>query len=129
MAITPERRRYKRFTAVLPLRLKRAIGELMPKAATLTTKNISRAGLCFTAPRPIESRKVVEVQVTLVGAGPQGQDIRISGKGHVVRVKALPKHGWYEIAAAFDDPPFGEKRGWYQLASLFDAPPSPSSEH
>jgi hypothetical protein len=116
---TPERRRYPRFTTWLPLRLTAVAGKIEPAPVTLLTQNISKAGLCFPAPRRVEPGQVIQVEVTLPGAGPGAKDILVSGAGYIVRVEPGIKPGWYKLAAAFDEPPAGDEPGWHKLAAEF----------
>jgi hypothetical protein len=124
MTSMPERRRYPRFTAWLPLRLKAVSGKIEPAPMALLTQNISKAGLCFPAPRRIELGEYIEVEVTLMGTGHAGKDVHVSGSGLVVRVETGSRYGWYKLAAAFGEPPTGSEPGWYKLASTFDDPSS-----
>jgi hypothetical protein len=66
------------------------------------------------------------VEVTLKGTGPGGEDIRVSGRGRVLRAEPAAKAGWYELAAVFDEP-YNDESGWYKLAASFDEPPSPAT--
>jgi hypothetical protein len=127
MTAMPERRRYPRFTASLPLRLTKVAGKIESAHLTLLTQNISRAGVCFPAPRRIEPGEIIEVTVTLLGSGPGGKDVQVSGAGRVVRVEPCSKPGWYKLAATFGEPPAGEEPGWHKLAAAFDEPPSPAT--
>ena len=97
-------------------------------AVTLLTQNISKAGLCFPAPRRIEPGQAIEVEVTLAGLGTDGKDIHISGAGHVVRIEPGNKPGWYKLAAAFDEPPSDDGRGWHKLVAGFEHPPSSETD-
>ena len=72
----PERRRYPRFTAWLPLRLTAVAGKIEPATVTLLTQNISKAGVCFPAPRRIEPGQFIEVEVALPGIGPGSKDVQ-----------------------------------------------------
>lgn len=105
MTSTPERRRYPRYIVRLPLRLQLVAGKAEPEVTTLLTKDVSRTGLCFSAPRRLEMGQSIQVEVTLVGCGPRGKDVHISGAGYIVRAKADEEPGWYQLAAAFDEPP------------------------
>ena len=93
-------------------------GKIEPAPVTWLTQNISKAGLCFPAPRRIEPGQAIEVEVILPGAGPGGKDILVSGAGYIVRVEAGNKPGWYKLAAAFEEPP-GDEPGWHKLAAEF----------
>jgi hypothetical protein len=81
MTSMPERRRYRRFMAWLPLRLTAVAGKIEPTPQPLLTLNISKAGVCFPAPRRIEPGELIEVEVTLLGVGPEAKDVHISGAG------------------------------------------------
>src|SRR6202022_5034181 len=87
MTSMPERRRYPRFITWLPIRLTTVAGKIEPAAVALVTQNISKAGLCFPAPRRIEPGQAIEVEVTVVGLGPDGKDIHIAGGGYVGRIE------------------------------------------
>src|SRR6202171_1696796 len=117
-----ERRRYPRFITWLPIRLTAVAGKIEPAAVTLVTQNISKAGLCFPAPRRIEPGQAIEVEVTVAGLGPDGKDIQISGAGYIVRVESGNKPGWYKLAAEFYEPPGDDERGWHKLAAQFKHP-------
>ena len=119
----PERRRYRRFIAWLPLRLTAVAGKIERVPLTLLTQNISKAGVCFPAPRRIEPGQSIEVEVTAAGIGPGGKDVHIFGAGYIVRVESGHKPGWYKLAAAFGDPPSGNEPGWHKLAAEFEEPP------
>jgi hypothetical protein len=120
MTSMPERRRYPRFNAWLPLRLTAVAGKIESATVTLLTQNISKAGVCFRAPRWVEPGQAIEVEVTLVGFGPGGKDIHISGIGSIVRIDPGEIPGWYKLAAAFDELPADDERGWHKLAAEFD---------
>jgi hypothetical protein len=119
----PERRRYPRFIAWLPLRLTVVAGKIETAPVTLLTQNISKAGVCFPAPRRIEPGQFIEVEVTAAGIGPRGEDVHISSAGYIVRVESGNKPGWYKLAAAFGEPPAGDEPGWHKLAAEFEEPP------
>lgn len=119
MTSTPERRRHPRFTAWLPLRLKVVGGILEPNPASLVTQNLSKTGLCFPSPQRIEPGKSIEVEVTLPGAGPGGNDMRISSTGYIVRAESTKEPGWYRLAAAFDESPSGDELDWQKLVAAF----------
>lgn len=119
-----ERRRYPRYTVQLPLRLRRVAGNSEPEAAILLTNDFSKTGLCFSAPRRVERGQSIQVEVILVGYGPRGKDIHVSGAGTIVRAEADNQPGWYRLAAAFDESPSDHGPGWDQLAAAFDEPPS-----
>jgi len=120
MTSMPERRRYPRFTAGLPLRLKVVGGRVEPDPAPLLTQNLSKTGLCFPSPQRIEPGQSIEVEVTLIGVGLVGNNIYISGTGYIVRAESAEKPGWYELAAAFDESPSGDEPAWQNLAAAFD---------
>jgi hypothetical protein len=119
MTSTPERRRHPRFTAWLPLRLKVVGGIVEPNPAPLVTQNLSKTGLCFPSPRRIEPGQSIEVEVTLLGAGPGGNNIRISSTGYIVRAESSKEPGWYRLAAAFDESPTGDELDWEKLVAAF----------
>jgi len=123
MTSMPERRRYPRFNAWLPLRLTAVEGKIEPAPLTLLTQNISKAGVCFPAPRRIEPGESVELEVTLLGAGPGGKDVHISGAGYIVRVESGSKPGWYKLAGAFGEPPSDDGPGWHEIADEYEKPP------
>jgi len=85
--VASERRRNPRFTARLPLRLTAATHKVKFGEIPLLTQNISKNGVCFPAPRRIEPGEFIEVEVTLVGHGPHGKDVHVSGAGRVVRAE------------------------------------------
>ena len=124
MTSIPERRRYPRFTAWLPLRLTAVAGKIEPAPETLLTQNISKSGVCFPAPRRIEPGQFIEIEVTLMGVKPGGNKVFISGAGYIVRLEPGNKPGWYKLAAVFDEPPDGDELGWHKLADEFEEPPS-----
>lgn len=123
MTSIAERRRYPRFTVWLPLRLTAVAGKIEPEPVTLLTQNISKAGVCFPAPRRIEPGQLVEVEVSIAGIGPGGSNVLISGAGYIVRVEFGIKPGWYKLAAAFGEPPNVDEPGWHNLAAEFEKPP------
>src|SRR6202047_704880 len=122
MTSMPERRRYPRFITWLPIRLTAVAGTSEPEPVTLLTQNISKAGLCFPAPRRVEPGQAIEVEVTLEGFGLDGKDIHISGAGYVVRIEPGNKPGWYKLAAEVYEPPGDDERGWHELAARFNHP-------
>ena len=124
----PERRRYPRFTAWLPLRLTAVAGKIEPATVTLLTQNISKAGVCFPAPRRIEPGQFIEVEVALPGIGPGSKDVQIFGAGYIVRIESGNKPGWYKLAATFGEPPAGDEPGWHKLAAEFEEPPAPETD-
>ena len=128
MTLMPERRRYPRFIAWLPIRLTAVAGKIEPAIETLLTQNISKAGVCFPAPRRIEPGQVIEVKVTLSGVGPGRKDVHISNEGYIVRTEPGNKPGWYKLAAAFDEPPSDDERGWRKLIAEFERPPSSETD-
>jgi len=113
-----EQRRYPRFEVRLPVQLRLLAGSDEYALGTLHTKNISKAGLCFLAPRSVEPGESIEVQVTLAGYGPQGEDLNVTGQGHIVRSEASEAPGWYQLAAAFREP--GDSPWWNQLATMLN---------
>jgi hypothetical protein len=117
---TPEHRHYPRFAVRLPFRLRLITTKGEPEVKTLLTKNISKAGLCFFSPRSVEPGESVEVEVTLAGYGPRGENLSVSSVGHIVRSEASGEPGWYQLAAAFDGPSSGRGAGWNQLAEAFE---------
>ena len=106
-----ERRRYPRFITWLPIRLTAVAGKIEPPAVTLLTHNVSKAGVCFPAPRRIEPGQVIEVEVTLSGVGPGRKDVYISNEGYIVRTEPGSKPGWYKLAAGFEEPPQRRRTG------------------
>jgi hypothetical protein len=123
MTSVPERRRYPRFTAWLPLRVTAIGGKLEPTPVISLTQNISKAGICFPAPGRIEPGQFIQVEVTLPGVGPIHKDIHISGEGYIVRIEPGRKPGWYKVAAVFDAPGAGNKPDWHKLLEQFEKPP------
>ena len=109
--------------AWLPLRLTAVSGKAESAPIPSLTLNISKAGVCFPAPLRIEPGEFIEVEVTLVGFGLNGEDVHISSAGRVVRVEAGKKPGWYKLAATFGEPPASDKPGWHNVASAFEEPP------
>jgi hypothetical protein len=128
MTLNLERRRHNRIAAVLPLRLIAVAGRVEPSPVTLLTLNISKAGVCFPAPRRIDPGEFVEVEITLTGLGPNREDVRISNVGRVVRVEAGEKHGRYYLAAAFDELSSGGERDWHKLLTVFDQQNQPPKQ-
>jgi hypothetical protein len=61
MTLMPERRRYPRFAAWLPLRLTAVAGKIELSTVNWLTQNISKAGVCFPAPRRTERGQAIEV--------------------------------------------------------------------
>ena len=120
MMSMPERRRYRRFMAWLPLRLTAVGGKIEPNPLPLLTMNISKAGVYFPTPRRIEPGELIEVEVTMLGAGPEGKDVHISGAGRVVRVDASKTPGWYKLAATFDEPPAGDLPAWHKVVAKYE---------
>ena len=106
--------------AQLPLRLTAVAGKIEPIPLPLLTMNISKAGVYFPVPRRIEPGELVEVEVTLLGTGPEGKDVHISGTGRVVRVDAGILPGWYKVGATFDEPPAGDQLAWHKLAAKYE---------
>src|SRR4051812_32221033 len=110
-----ERRRYPRFAAWLPLRLRAVAGRIEHGNAPLITQNISRAGVCFPAPQHIEPGHLIEVEVMLPGVGPTGADVPIKAEGYVVRAEPGNVPGWYKVAATFSVSPLTHEFGWQSL--------------
>jgi len=117
MISTAERRRYPRFAVSLPFRLRLAAGKDISGVMTFLTRDISKAGLCFLAPRRPEPGQSIKVEVTLAGYGLHGKDVNISGVGYIVRAEAGGESGWYRVAAAFDETSSGQGPSWGQLAA------------
>jgi hypothetical protein len=122
MTSTQERRRYPRCTAWLPLRLKAVGGKVENKPITLLTQNFSKTGLCFPCPQRIEPGETIEVEVKLLGAGPDGEDIDIPGIGHIVRAEESDRMGWFKLAAVIDEPSSPDGTDWRKLAAAFQDP-------
>jgi hypothetical protein len=120
MTSAPERRRHPRFDAWLPLHIKAVGGIIDPDPAPLLTLNLSKAGLCFHLPQRIEPGQSIEVEVTLLGAGPSGNNIFISSTGYIVRAESAKRVGWYKLAATFDQSPSGDKLDWQKLVAAID---------
>jgi PilZ domain len=120
MTLKLDRRRYPRFAVRLPFQLWLATDKGDPWVATLFTKNISKAGLCFLAPRQVQPGESITVDLTLAGYGQRGKDVNISGVGQIVRAAACDEPGKYELAATFEVPPLGHGPGWNQLATVFE---------
>jgi hypothetical protein len=120
MTLLPERRHYPRFTAWLPLRLKVVGGVVEPNPLPLVTQNLSKTGLCFPTPRRIEPGQSIEVELTILGAGPGGNDICVTSTGRIVRAESAKKPGWYTLAAAFDQSPSAGELEWNKLFAGFD---------
>ena len=91
---------------------------------TLLSEDISRSGLRFRTRERIALGESIEVEVRLSGHGPAGADILVIGKGLIVRSEKSREAGWYQLAAAFADPPAGHEPRWDRLAAAFDEPPS-----
>jgi hypothetical protein len=119
MKFTPERRRYPRFGAWLPLRLKVVGGKVQHDPPPLVTQNLSKSGLCFPAPHHIAPGQSIEAEVTFLGAGLDGNNIKISGIGHIVRAESAKQPGWYKLAATFDEPPSCDEIEWQKLVAAF----------
>jgi len=120
MTSTSERRRDPRFTAWLPLRIKAVGGIPQRDPQPLVTQNLSKSGLCFPAPHHIAPGQSIEAEVTLLGAGLDGNDIKISGTGHIVRAESAKQAGWYKLAATFDEPPSCDEMEWQKLVDALD---------
>jgi len=119
-----ERRRHPRFSVRLPFLLKSVAGKAERETMILLAKNVSKTGLCFASKRRIEPGMSIEAEVVLLGYGPSGSDVHITGAGHIVRVEEREQSGWYQLAAMFDELPSGSSSGWNQLAAAFDDPSS-----
>jgi hypothetical protein len=128
MTSMSERRRNPRFTAWLPLRVAAISGKLEPAAMTLLTRNISRRGICFSAPYGIEAGQFIEIEVTLPGAGPGGKDLHVSSEVFVLRIEPGNKPGWYVFAAALGEPTAGYELGWHRLVAEFERRPASEQE-
>jgi len=120
MTSLPERRRHPRFTAWLPLRLMVVGGIVQRDAPPLVTQNLSKSGLCFPSPRHIAPGQSIEVEVAFLGAGLDGNNINVSGAGHIVRAESAKRPGWYKLAATFDEPPSGDEMEWQKIIAAFD---------
>jgi hypothetical protein len=120
MTSTPERRSHPRFTAWLPLRLKVVGGIVEPDPAPLLTQNLSKTGLCFTSPQRIEPGQSIEVEVTFLSAGLDGNNTCISSPGYIVRAESAKKPDWYRLAAEFDESPSGDELLWQKLLAALD---------
>ena len=120
MTFTSERRRDPRFTAWLPLRIKVVGGIPQRDPPPLVTQNLSKSGLCFPAPHHIAPGQSIEAEVTILGAGLDGNDIKISGTGHIVRTESANQSSWYKLAATFDEPPTCDEMEWQKLVASLD---------
>jgi hypothetical protein len=120
MTSAPERRRHPRFDAWLPLHINAVGGIVDPDPAPLLTLNLSKAGLCFHLPQRIEPGQSIVVEVTLLGAGPGGNNIFISSTGYIVRAEPAKREGWYKLAATFDESPSDDKFDWQKLVAAID---------
>jgi hypothetical protein len=107
-----ERRQYPRFNVCVPLRLKAVGDRVETNPAPLLTQNLSKTGLCFPSPQRIEPGESIEVEVTLLGVGPGGNNICVSGSGYIVRAESTQTPGWHKLAAAFDESPFDDDLPW-----------------
>jgi hypothetical protein len=123
MTSESEHRQYPRFSVSLPFRWRLLTGKGEPEVGTLLTQNISKAGLCFLAPRSADPGESIEVQVTLAGYGPHGKDINVSGHGYIVRSEASEEPGWYQLAAVFKEPSPGPGQDWNELAAVLEESP------
>jgi hypothetical protein len=94
-------------------------GIVEPNPAPLVTQNLSKTGLCFPSPQRIEPGQSIEVEVTLLGAGPGGNNICVSGTGYIVRAESTKDPGWYRLAAAFDESPSDDELAWQKLVAAF----------
>ena len=120
MTFTSERRRDPRFTSWLPLRIKVVGGIPQRDPQPLVTQNLSKSGLCFPAPHHIAPGQSIEAEITLLGAGLDGNDIKVSGTGHIVRAESAKQPGWYKLAATFDEPPSCDEMEWQKLVAALD---------
>jgi len=118
-----ERRRYPRFAVRLPFRLRRVAGRVESQAGTLVSNDVSKTGLRFTTERHIPPGQSIEVELTLAGYGPGGDDLQILGTGYIVRAEESAEPGKYQMAAVFDELPSDNDPGWNQLAKALHDPP------
>jgi hypothetical protein len=95
-------------------------GIVEPDPAPLITQNLSKTGLCFPSPQRIEPGQSIEVEVTLLGVGLDGTNIRVSSAGYIVRAESTKTPGWYRLAAAFDESPSGDELEWQKLVPRLD---------
>jgi hypothetical protein len=102
--------------------LKAVGGKVENTPITLLTQNFSKTGLCFPSPRQIEPGETIEVEVTLLGAGPGGEDINIPGTGSIVRTEETDRIGWFKLAAVIDEPSSPDGTDWRKLAAAFQEP-------
>jgi hypothetical protein len=98
-------------------------GRNEPTPLTLLAQNISKSGLCFPAPDRIETGQFIQLEVTLLGAGPGRKDIHICAEGYIVRIEAGRKPGWYKLAAALNEPGAGNAPDSHKLVEQFEKPP------
>jgi hypothetical protein len=121
-----ERRRYPRFAVRLPFRLRRVSGGAVALGGTLLSNDVSKTGLSFTIDDPMELGQSIEVELTLTGYGPDGNDLQVRGTGYIVRAYADPVAGKYHLAATFDELPSNDELGWKQLAAALKEPQTSS---
>ncbi len=98
-----ERRAYARARLSLPLRLDRVAGQRHTQHYFLQTADISSSGLFFLSPLWIEAGTPIELEVKLIAQPVARATVHMSAIAHVVRTQAAEKHGWYGVAACFDD--------------------------
>src|SRR5260370_34046494 len=115
MTSTPERRSHPRFAAWLPLRVKVIAGKVELDPWPLLTQSLSKTGISFHAPQRIEPGQLIEVEITLLGVGPGGNNIYVSGRGYIVRAEPAQKAGWYKLAAAFDESTSSDDLDWQKF--------------
>ena len=95
---TEFRDRARRFSLESPMFFRRAGEQEWRQGRTM---NISRSGLLFEAPEPIEPRTPLEVRLELPVAGPAAPPAHVTCRGEVVRDE-LPteRNGPHRLAAA-----------------------------
>ncbi len=105
-AYSPERRRYLRFD-LDPRRFE--VEVLDPRTVnSATPRNLSRSGILFGCPEPLEVGEAIEIR--LVDAEPGDRTPALRARGRVVRLEELPEPGddvsdaedRFEIGVAFD---------------------------
>jgi len=89
----------------------------------LVSNDVSKTGLRFSTERQIPPGQSIEVELTLAGYGPGGDDLHILGTGYIVRSEESEEPGRFQMAAAFDELPSDNDPGWNQLAEVLDDPP------
>jgi hypothetical protein len=115
-----ERRLYPRFIAWLPLRLMVVGSVVHHDPPPLVTQNLSKSGLCFPAPHYIEPGQSIEAEVTIPGAGLDGNNIKITSTGRIVRAESTREPGWYKLAATFDEPTSKDEMKWQKLMAALN---------